>query len=173
MTSRLRLAAISSLILCLPVSGALAKDGPLMLAQAAPAAEPPAAAAPAPAPAPAPAAAPAPAPAAAAPAPAAAPTKMTGIAAWGKVVGNSVTGTEDGKVVVEFYAPDGTAKSMTGNEISSGKWALVGETVCFQYTDDPKMECYKLEVSGNTVTYTDEKGTGLRYEILAGNPKGL
>jgi hypothetical protein len=34
------------------------------------------------------------------------------------------------------------------------------------------MECYRVEV-GNTVTLTDEKGTGSRYEILKGNPKGL
>jgi hypothetical protein len=35
------------------------------------------------------------------------------------------------------------------------------------------MECYKLEVTGNTVTFIDQKGTGTRYEILKGNPKGL
>ena len=62
---------------------------------------------------------------------------------------------------------------MTGNEISKGTWVLVGETICFKYTDDNKMECYKLEVAGNTLTYIDEKGSGTRYEILKGNPKGL
>ena len=39
--------------------------------------------------------------------------------------------------------------------------------------DEKEMECYKLEVMGNTVTFTDQKGTGTRYEILKGNPKGL
>ena len=62
---------------------------------------------------------------------------------------------------------------MTGNEISSGTWVLVGETVCFKYTDEKDMECYKVEVTGNTLTYTDAKGSGSRYEILKGNPKGL
>jgi hypothetical protein len=117
--------------------------------------------------APPPAAAPAPAPA---PAPAA---KLLGIAAWSQVVGNSITGKEDGKTLTEYYSADGTAKSMTGNEISTGKWVLVGETVCFQYTDEKEMECYKLEVAGNTLTYTDAKGSGSRYEILKGNPKNL
>src|SRR5436190_14319492 len=78
-----------------------------------------------------------------------------------------------GRTLVEYYAPDGTAKSMLGNEISTGKWALVGETICFQYSDQNEMECYKLEVMGNTATFTDQKGTGTRYEILKGNPKGL
>jgi hypothetical protein len=30
------------------------------------------------------------------------------------------------------------------------------------------MECYRLEVMGNTVTLTDQKGTGSRYEIPPG-----
>ena len=89
------------------------------------------------------------------------------------MVGNSITGKEDGEILVEYYAPDGTAKSMLGNEISTGKWALVGETVCFKYADSDDTECYKVEVTGNFVTYTDENGAGSRYEILKGNPKGL
>jgi hypothetical protein len=113
-----------------------------------------------------------------APAPETAPTtqveqKHLGVAAWGQLVGNSITGKEDGETLVEYYAPDGTAKSMLGNEISTGKWALVGETICFQYADQKEMECYRLEVMGNTATFTDQKGTGSRYEILKGNPKGL
>jgi hypothetical protein len=99
--------------------------------------------------------------------------KLVGVAAWGQLVGNSITGKENGETLVEYYASDGTAKSMLGNEISSGKWALVGETICFQYPDQKEMECYRVEVVGNTVTLTDEKGTGSRYEILKGNPKGL
>ena len=111
----------------------------------------------------------------AAPAPETAPAeqKLVGVAAWGKLVGNSITGKEDGETLVEHYAADGTAKSMLGNEISTGKWALVGETICFQYADQKEMECYKLEVMGTTVTLTDQKGTGTRYEILKGNPQGL
>ena len=116
---------------------------------------------------------PAPAPAPAAAAPAAAPVKAIGIAAWSQVVGNSITGKEGNKTLTEYYAPDGAAKSMTGNEISSGTWVLVGETVCFKYTDEKDMECYKVEVTGNMLTYTDAKGSGSRYEILKGNPKGL
>src|SRR5262245_59102316 len=107
-------------------------------------------------------------------APAATPAqKLVGLAAWNQLVGNSVTGKEDDEILVEYYAPDGPVKSMTGNEISTGKWALVGETVCFKYTDSNDTECYKVEVLGNLVTYTDENGVGSRYEILKGNPKGL
>jgi hypothetical protein len=99
--------------------------------------------------------------------------KLTGTAAWSQLVGNSITGEEDGKTLVEYYAPDGTAKSMLGNEISTGQWALVGEVICFRYGKDKDAECYKLEVTGTTATFTDKDGTGSRYEILKGNPKGL
>ena len=119
----------------------------------------------------APAATPAPNPT---PAQTAAPEqKLVGLAAWNKLVGNSISGTEDGKPLIEYYAPDGAAKSMLGNEISTGTWMLVGEVICFKYADDDKPECYKLEVTGDTATMYDEKGTGTRYQILKGNPKGL
>jgi pyruvate/2-oxoglutarate dehydrogenase complex dihydrolipoamide acyltransferase (E2) component len=147
-----------------------AQASPPADAAAPPAAAPPAAVAPA---APAPAAAPPPAAAvpAAAP-PAAAPAaKLVGLQAWSALVGNSISGMEDGKPLVEHYLADGTAKSMTGNEISTGNWALVGETVCFKY--DNETECYKIEVMDKTATFTDSKGTGTRYEILKGNPKNL
>jgi hypothetical protein len=99
--------------------------------------------------------------------------KLSGVAAWNQLVGNSITGKEDGETLVEYYAPDGTAKSMHGNEISTGQWALVGETICFRYADEKEMECYRLEVMGNTATFTDKGGTGSRYEIVKGNPQGL
>jgi hypothetical protein len=140
----------------------------LRYAQAAPSPDVPAPATPAaPAP-PAAAAPPAPAPAAAAPA---APVRLVGLAAWSALVGNSISGMDDGKPLVEYYAADGTAKSMSGNEISRGQWALVGETVCFKYDGDT--DCYRIEVMDNTATFTDSKGTGLRYDILKGNPKNL
>jgi hypothetical protein len=104
--------------------------------------------------------------------PDAAAQKLVGLAAWNALVGNSISGKDDGQDVVEFYAADGTAKSMTGNDISSGTWALVGDTVCFKYPDED-IDCYKIEVTGTAVTFTDQKGAGTRYEILKGNPKGL
>jgi hypothetical protein len=98
--------------------------------------------------------------------------KLTGLDAWNQLVGNSITGKEDGETLVEYYAADGTVKSMIGNEISTGNWVLVGDTVCFKYPEE-EMDCYKLEVMGNTVTMTDSSGDATRYEILKGNPKSL
>ena len=151
----------------------------MVLAQAdgaAPAAPP--AAAPVPA---APAATPAAPPAAAAapprPAASAAPAatqKLTGLAAWNVLVGNSISGkNEDGDPIVEYYLANGTVKQLVDDEISTGKWAVRGKTVCFEYPDDDDETCYEVAVDGTVATFTDEDGSGRRYEILKGNPKKL
>ncbi len=111
--------------------------------------------------APAPAAAPAPALAAGP----AAPARLLGLAAWSQVVGNTITGREEGKLLTEYYAADGSIKSMHGNELSTGQWALVGETVCVRYSGDPKTECYRVEVSGDSATFLDRSGDGTRYRM--------
>jgi hypothetical protein len=101
-----------------------------------------------------------------------APEKLTGVAAWTQLVGNSITGQEDNKPLVEYYGPDGIVRSRTGNALSRGTWTLTGEAVCFKFPGE-KMECYKLEVAGNMATFIDNKGSGSRYEILKGNARGL
>ena len=68
---------------------------------------------------------PAPAPAAApAPAPAPAAQKLTGIAAWSKLVGNTATGKVDGKEHTEYYMDNGTVKALEDSKVSTGKWIL-------------------------------------------------
>jgi len=117
-------------------------------------------------------AAPAPAPAAT-PAPTAAPAaKTTGLAAWTQLVGNTVSGKIDGKDYSEFYMADGTVKTMEDSVLTSGKWTLEGDKVCFKYPKDDK-ECFNLEVVGDDATFTDKSGTGIRLKILKGNPKNL
>jgi tetratricopeptide (TPR) repeat protein len=101
------------------------------------------------------------------------PGKLSGRAAWNALLGNSIIGKENGKTLVEYYAPDGTAKSMADNELSTGTWTFADDIVCFKYTDEPAPECYKVEVSGNTVTYYEKDGSGSRYRILKGNPRRL
>jgi hypothetical protein len=101
-----------------------------------------------------------------------APVKLTGRAAWGRLIGNSIIGTEEGKPLVEYYAADGTAKSMTDNKVYTGKWTFAGESVCFSYGDASE-GCLIVEVFGNSVTFYNEKAEGERYQILEGNPSGL
>jgi hypothetical protein len=135
------------------------------------AADAPAAAPAAPA-APSPAAPAAPAPAAAPAAPAA-PAKLTGMAAWAAVVGNTVQGKVNGKDYFEFYEQDGKVKALTGGtDLETGKWALEGTKVCVIFPGEDK-ECYVIEVIGEIVNFTDDHGKGVRWTLLKGNPKSL
>jgi hypothetical protein len=116
--------------------------------------------APAPAPAPAPSATPAPA------------AKVSGLAAWSLLVGNTVAGKIDGKDFAEFYLADGTVKTMEDSVLTTGKWTVEGAQVCFVYPKEDKA-CFALEVSGDDATFTDKSGSGIRLKILKGNPKNL
>src|SRR4029077_6986957 len=47
--------------------------------------------------------------------------KLTGFAAWSKVVGNTVTAKVDGKDLVEHYTGDGVVKHMEGgSKVTTG-----------------------------------------------------
>ncbi len=140
-----------------------------VLAQAAGSLPPPAA----PASPPAAAAAPAPSPPAAAQAPAA-PRRLTGAAAWNALIGNTISGkNDDGEPYFEFYLANGTVKQLDDDDTATGKWALRGDRICFEYPDDDEESCYKLVVEGNIATFTDDDDAGKRYEILKGNAKRL
>jgi hypothetical protein len=103
-----------------------------------------------------------------------APARLTGLAAWNALVGNSISGkNEDGDPVTEFYLRNGTVKQMTDDEIETGKWAARGDKICFEYPDDDEESCYTVVLDGNVATFTDEDGSGRRYEVLQGNPKKL
>lgn len=107
------------------------------------------------------------------PAPAPAPAaKVTGMAAWSQLVGNTVAGKIDGKDYAEFYLPDGTVKTMEDSTLATGKWSLEGDKVCFVYPKEDK-ECYAVELAGDDVTFSDKSGSGVRLKLLKGNPKNL
>lgn len=114
------------------------------------------------------------APPAQTPAPAPAPTagKVTGLAAWSQLVGNTVAGKVEGKDYAEFYLSDGTVKTLEESTLMTGKWSVEGEQVCFVYPKEDKA-CFAVEVSGDDVTFTEKSGIGIRLKILKGNPKNL
>ena len=144
---------------------ALAVANNASFAQQAPDAPPPAAA-PAPA---APAAEPAPAAPSAAPTPAA---KLSGIAAWNAIIGNTITGKKDGDDFDYYVKADGTIVWLDDGDIETGKWALEGEKICVTFPDEDK-ECYKISMDGDVINFLDDDGSGFRGTLLKGNPKKL
>lgn len=102
-----------------------------------------------------------------------APQKLTGFAAWSKVMGNTVSAKVDGKDLVEYYTNDGVAKHLEGgSKISTGKWVLEGSNVCFTYPGDGKA-CYVIEVNEDIATFTSKTHGGFRATIIPGNPNKL
>jgi hypothetical protein len=100
--------------------------------------------------------------------------KLAGEKAWRALVGNTVTGRDaDGLPLTEYYAPDGGVKRLNADEPTTGKWIARGETVCFIFPNEKEETCYKVEIAGDTATFTDSDGDGRRYAILKGNPNKL
>lgn len=104
----------------------------------------------------------------------AAPRRLTGLDAWNALVGNTIAGkNSDGDPFAEFYLKNGTVKQLDDDETATGKWSLKNGKVCFEFPDDDEETCYHITVEGNIATFTDDDGSGRRYEILAGNAKHL
>lgn len=95
--------------------------------------------------------------------------KMTGVAAWARLVGNTVTGKVGGADYTDYYLADGTVKSLEDSKLSTGKWTLEGLNVCFA---SPR-RCYAIEVVGDVATFTPRTGDAYRVNILQGNAKNL
>lgn len=100
--------------------------------------------------------------------------RLTGAAAWNALIGNTIIGkNEDGDPLTEYYLANGTVKQLVDDEVASGKWALRGQEICFEFPDGDDETCYKVVVDGNVATFTDADGSGRRYTIEKGNPKKL
>jgi hypothetical protein len=99
-------------------------------------------------------------------------TKLTGMAAWSALLGNTVVGKLEGKDFADYYLADGTVKSIVEDKAVAGKWSLEGDKICFTYPDEPK-DCYIMEVVGDSATFTDKSGLAVKVQILKGNAKNL
>jgi hypothetical protein len=101
---------------------------------------------------------------------AAAGSAWAGSAATGEQITAAIAGnTVQGSMVssgayTEFYAADGVIK---GKDYA-GKWRISGDTMCFQYGQDPE-SCFAVKLDGDQVTWVKDgkdDGTGT---IVKGN----
>ncbi len=106
--------------------------------------------------------------------PAAEVRELAGIAAWQKLVGNTIVGAVEGRSFAEFYGRDGTVKLRVAGKVATGRWTVDGEMVCFEYPGDPR-ECLRpMLVDGSDVTWLNPQG-GIdnRGTLKPGNPENL
>lgn len=96
---------------------------------------------------------------------------LAGALATGEQISAAISGnTVQGSMIAsgaytEFYGADGVIK---GKDYS-GKWRVNGDTMCFQYGQDPEA-CWQVRLEGNQVTWVKDgkdDGTGT---IVTGNP---
>lgn len=99
---------------------------------------------------------------------------IAGAVATGDQINAAISGnTVQGSMVAagaytEFYGADGVIK---GKDYS-GKWRVNGDTMCFQYGQDPEA-CWQVKLDGNQVTWVKDgkdDGTGT---IVKGNPNNF
>jgi hypothetical protein len=99
---------------------------------------------------------------------------FAGAAATGEQINAAISGnTVQGSMIAsgaytEFYGADGVIK---GKDYS-GKWRVNGDTMCFQYGQDPEA-CWQVKLDGNQVTWVKDgkdDGTGT---IVKGNPNNF
>ena len=122
-----------------------------------------------------PAEAPPVAPAPAAPPAAAAPAesaKLSGLAAWNAIIGNTVTGKRDGDDFDYYVKADGVIIWLDDGDIETGKWALEGQKICFTFPGEDK-ECLTISLDGDVINFLEDDGSGFRGKLLKGNPKKL
>jgi hypothetical protein len=85
------------------------------------------------------------------------------------ISGNTVQGSMIASgAYTEFYGADGAIR---GKDYS-GKWRVNGDTMCFQYGQDPEA-CWQVRLDGDQVTWVKggkDDGTGT---IVKGNPNNF
>lgn len=93
----------------------------------------------------------------------------TGEQILASISGNTVQGSMIASgAYTEFYGADGVIK---GKDYS-GKWRVNGDTMCFQYGQEPEA-CWQVKLDGDQVTWVKEgkdDGTGT---IVKGNPNNF
>ncbi len=100
--------------------------------------------------------------------PSAAQSQVSGDAIRAALIGNTVTGNMLASGgYAEYYAPDGSIRAAD----YTGKWAIKGDRMCFDYGDAAET-CFAVALSGNRVIWLGdgtEEGAGV---IRSGNAGG-
>jgi hypothetical protein len=91
------------------------------------------------------------------------------------IIGNTVSGTEDGKPCSEYFLPDGHLRGVDPEGPYSGEWRISGRRLCERYFDEGSSsdwECMGVEIVGSRFAWIVD---GERYEArrIAGNPNNL
>jgi hypothetical protein len=87
------------------------------------------------------------------------------------LIGNTITGVENGESYVEYLRSDGVISGLSGSEKYSGRWRISGDQICFLYPKESQdWDCTQASLQGNEIIWSDKGGTA---NLMKGNPNGL
>jgi hypothetical protein len=89
------------------------------------------------------------------------------------LVGNTISGDEDGVIYTEFLSPDGRILGEDRQGRYSGHWMIAGGQMCMRYVEradkESTWDCSKVEVDGAQVTWIAD-GEKSVSKLTPGNP---
>ena len=92
------------------------------------------------------------------------------------LIGNTVSGEDDGENFSEYFNPDGRVLGERRDGRYSGHWHVAGAQMCVRYADNDGKEsiweCSRIDIDGNKATWSDEEGKAV-FTLTPGNPNKL
>jgi hypothetical protein len=97
------------------------------------------------------------------------------------IIGNTVSGIEDGKSYTEYFQPDGHIHGQEPEGPYVGEWRIDGPSFCVRYFDKEDeagsgsigaWECMGVEIQGSLFAWIKD-GERYKAQLVPGNPKKL
>ncbi|MGB7973023.1 MAG: hypothetical protein WCF81_01450 [Roseiarcus sp.] len=102
------------------------------------------------------------------------------------MVGNTVSGIEDGKAYTDYYQPDGYIHGVEPEGSYVGEWRVTGRNFCVRYFDKGEgpdreevgsgtigaWECMGVEIQGSLFAWIKD-GERYKAQLVPGNPNKL
>ncbi len=97
------------------------------------------------------------------------------------IIGNTVSGIEDGKSYTEYYQLDGHIHGLEPEGPYVGEWRIAGPSFCVRYFDKEDdegsgstgaWECMGVEIQGSLFAWIKD-GERYKAQLVPGNPNKL
>ena len=92
------------------------------------------------------------------------------------VIGNTVSGVEDGKSYTEYFRPDGYIHGQDLEGPYAGEWRIAGREICTRYFEEDHSisawECMGVEVNGSHLVWL-QNGEHYEAQLVPGNPNEM
>jgi hypothetical protein len=102
------------------------------------------------------------------------------------IIGNTISGIEDGRPYTEFYQPDGYIHGQEPDGLYVGEWRISGRSFCVRYFDKGESpdrdeegsgsigawECMGVDIQGSLFAWIKD-GERYKAQLVPGNPNKL